>query len=528
MNIAEAKQQIKDTVDAYLAQDETGAYLMSPQTQRPLFMLGAPGIGKTAIVSQVANELGIGLVSYSMTHHTRQSALGLPFIVKKDYDGVEFEVSEYTMSEIIASVFDYQEQTGHKRGILFLDEINCVSETLYPSMLQFLQFKTFGRHKVPDGWIVVCAGNPPEYNKSVYEFDVVTLDRLRKIEVQPDLDAWLSYARATGVHPAVVSYLEVKKDEFYVVETTPSGKAFVTARGWDDLSKIIKLFENQGKPVNRVLFEQYLQSDEVADRFAQCYALFCKYRADYQVLSILAGNAPDAIVERAKEARFDERLALVRLMLDALEGSFAAVLEEEQVTSRIRDILREAKPVITAGGNVADGLSPKAESLLAGAKERVSLEISTDAKERPVRLAAARLTSYLGSCNEERAVEGPGAFAVLNSRYGADTAAFRAQVDAASAQLDAAFSFVDSVYGDGNEMAVLVAELTARPASSQFINTFGSEKYYKYNNTVLVQSNRDDLLARIGGFDLEAAVKAQAAAERHGCGSNCGSGCGSC
>ena len=69
------------------------------------------------------------------------------------------------MSEIIASVYEYIEQTGKKEGILFIDEINCVSETLAPAMLQFLQNKTFGTHKVPQGWIIVAAGNPPAYNK---------------------------------------------------------------------------------------------------------------------------------------------------------------------------------------------------------------------------------------------------------------------------------------------------------------------------------------------------------------------------
>ena len=62
---------------------------------------------------------------------------------------METNITEYTMSEIIASVYEYIEQTGKKEGILFIDEINCVSETLAPAMLQFLQNKTFGTHKVP-------------------------------------------------------------------------------------------------------------------------------------------------------------------------------------------------------------------------------------------------------------------------------------------------------------------------------------------------------------------------------------------
>ena len=86
------------------------------------------------------------------------------------------------------------EQIGKKRGILFLDEINCVSETLAPVMLQLLQDKTFGNQKLPPDWLIVAAGNPPEYNKSVREFDIATLDRVRKIVLEPDLDVWMEYA----------------------------------------------------------------------------------------------------------------------------------------------------------------------------------------------------------------------------------------------------------------------------------------------------------------------------------------------
>ena len=327
MNIAEAKQQIKDTVEAYLQRDEAGVPALAVAHQRPVFLLGAPGIGKTAIMEQVARELGIGIVSYSMTHHTRQSALGLPRIERRSFEGMEFDASEYTMSEIVAAVYDYMERTGLRSGILFLDEINCVSETLYPSMLQFLQFKTFGKHKVPEGWVVVCAGNPPEYNRSVHEFDIATLDRLREIDVQPDYAAWRAYAQEAGLHPAVTTFLEAKKDRFYKVESKPGGgKAFVTARGWEDLADVMSLYERLGKPVDRSLFEQFLRDDEICDQFSVYYALFQKYRSDYQIDSILAGTAGSDIVQRARAAEFDERIALLGLLLDALAGVCGHVL----------------------------------------------------------------------------------------------------------------------------------------------------------------------------------------------------------
>ena len=80
MNIKKAGEQIKNTARAYLAKDTAGRALIPQHKQRPIILMGAPGIGKTEIISQIAAELGIGLLTYSMTHHTRQSAMGLPMI----------------------------------------------------------------------------------------------------------------------------------------------------------------------------------------------------------------------------------------------------------------------------------------------------------------------------------------------------------------------------------------------------------------------------------------------------------------
>ena len=168
MNILQAKNEIKNTVQAYLSKNSVGEYEIEAKNQRPLLLIGPPGIGKTQIMEQIAKECQIGLVSYTITHHTRQSAVGLPFIQEKEFQGKTYSITEYTMSEIIASVYSKMEDTGLKEGILFIDEINCVSETLAPTMLQFLQNKTFGNQKVPCGWIIVAAGNPSEYNKSLY------------------------------------------------------------------------------------------------------------------------------------------------------------------------------------------------------------------------------------------------------------------------------------------------------------------------------------------------------------------------
>lgn len=496
MNITQAKQQIKDTVEAYLQRDEAGVFAIQPVHQRPVFLLGAPGIGKTAIMEQVAAELGIGIVSYSMTHHTRQSALGLPRIEHRSFDGVDFEASEYTMSEIVGAIYDYMERTGLRSGILFLDEINCVSETLYPSMLQFLQFKTFGKHKVPEGWVVVCAGNPPEYNRSVHEFDIVTLDRLREIDVEPDYSAWRDYALQKGLHPAVTTFLEAKKDCFYKVESKPGGgKAFVTARGWEDLADVIALYERMGKPVDRDLFDQFLRDSEICDRFSVYYTLFQKYRSDYQVDSILSGDVSDEIRRRASNAAFDERVALLGLILDALGGECARALQLEDVCMRLRDILREAKPELLGGGSADVVLGARISNLEDGLGRKIESGTISPEQLRQERLALNMLKAFLAECTLRDAPEGEAAFRVIEAAYKDEVAKVQPAADVASGKIDRAFAFVDETMGN-REMLVFLAEMTTRRATTRFVSHYGNDMYYKFNDSLQVDASRAGLSER--------------------------------
>ncbi len=502
MNIASAKKQIKDTVEAYLKKDDAGMYVIAPVHQRPIFMVGAPGIGKTAIMEQVAQELGIGIVSYSMTHHTRQSALGLPRIEHREFDGMEYEASEYTMSEIVASVYDYIKQSGCRTGILFLDEINCVSETLYPSMLQFLQYKTFGKHKVPDDWVIVCAGNPPQYNRSVHEFDIVTLDRMRQIDVEPDYAVWKAYASAKGVHPAVTTFLDAKRDCFYKVESKAGGgKAFVTARGWEDLAQIIALYEDMDKPVDRDLVAQYLRDEDIADQFSVYYALFTKYRADYQVGRILESSPSPDVYARARAAAFDERIALVGLLLDALAGECSKVLDQENIVISARDVLREIKGELAGGASIDDTLIARLGDREATLARALQANTMSPANIRKERLSIAFLRALVSACTLAKTTSGPEAFETLQDVYTQEVAKIQPLVDDADAKMSNAFQFVADVF-ESREMLVFLAEVTTRAATTQFISHYGNEAFYKYNDQLEVDASRTSLANRIEELEL--------------------------
>ncbi len=506
MNIKQAKEYIKNSVNIYLKKDEFGEYCIPVVRQRPIFLLGAPGIGKTAIMEQIAQEMGIALVSYSMTHHTRQSALGLPFIAHKVYGDQEFDISEYTMSEIIASIYETMEAGGLKEGILFLDEINCVSETLAPSMLQFLQYKVFGRHRIPDGWVIVTAGNPPEYNKSVREFDVVTMDRLRLLEVEPDLRIWKEYAQEMHIHNAVLNYLDLKKEHFYHMEMTMKGRSYVTARGWEDLSEILYHYEEEKLPVDESLVGQYIRNDRIVKEFTAYYDLYNKYKRDYRIEEILEGQISEQAVKRAKGAAFDERLSLLGMLLDRCLADMRTVMEQAAYLTEVRTLLLAVKNAAADKSMTALECAAFVESLEEKKqKQMISLERS-NALSKEDRKKYKWVIRFLQEARKEifaaAAADGMASFRVLKEKFDSAVADMRQDTGKAGNQLHHLFVFVESAFEEGNEMLILVTELTVNTFASQFIATFGSPDYQRHNQELMLTERQDDIRSQIDGLKL--------------------------
>lgn len=439
MNIKQAKEEIKHTVTAYLKKDDEGRYKIPLIRQRPVLLMGPPGIGKTQIMEQIAEECRIGLVAYTITHHTRQSAVGLPFIKEMEFAGKEYSITEYTMSEIIASVYRKIEE-GCPEGILFIDEINCVSETLAPTMLQFLQCKTFGNQAVPEGWIIVAAGNPPEYNKSVREFDMVTLDRVRCMQVEADLGVWKAYARSRHIHGAILSYLELRPKNFYRVEADVDGLQFVTARGWEDLSILMQTYEEMELPVDETVVGEFLHHKDVAEDAAAYFDLYQKYKDDYGIPLILEGKIRPEVFARIYDAAFDERLSVVNLLLDGLQNLFRSYGKEKAKTDRDFAALKEYR---------------NSE----GAKKEVF--------------------------EEKKAV------------FDIQRKTLEAIEEKTAAALEHAFDFMEQAFEGGQEMVVFVTDLATVAESARFLAEHNCDRYLQYNQELLIGSKRAELLAEL-------------------------------
>ena len=499
MNIKQAKEEIKHTVQAYLSKDAFGEYKIPAVRQRPVLLIGPPGIGKTQIMEQIARECEIGLVAYTITHHTRQSAVGLPFIKEEQYDGKTYSVTEYTMSEIIASVYRKIEEGGRKEGILFIDEINCVSETLAPTMLQFLQCKTFGNQAVPEGWIIAAAGNPPEYNKSVRDFDMVTLDRVRCMNIEADLGVWKEYAREKRLNSAILSYLELRPKNFYRVEADVDGLQFVTARGWEDLSNLMDVYEELGIPVDEEIIHEFLRHEDVAEDVSAYFDQYKKYQDDYGIAEILEGKVKPSVYARIDQAAFDERLSVVNLLLDGVSNVFYQIQREREITDAWYDFLKEyrqkLKNSLQAKGIFETILAEKTASDEQNEKQQFVSKAQSD--------RARSLNEKLKECakkivaEETINIEETALFALAKEPFDAQCEKLQSLENQGIETLEHAFTFMEQAFSDGQEMVVFVTELTITPEIAVFLSEHRIERYETYKNQLLIGTKRAEILSEI-------------------------------
>lgn len=508
MNIEQAKIQIKNATIAYFTKNSHGEYKIPIERQRPVFLVGPPGIGKTAIMEQIAAELNVGLVSYSMTHHTRQSALGLPFITKKVYNGVEYSVSEYTMSEIIASIYEYMERTGKKEGILFLDEINCVSETLAPAMLQFLQYKIFGNHSLPEGWIVVTAGNPPEFNKSVHDFDMVTWDRLKRVEVEADYDTWRNYAVAKHMHPAVIAYLDARNSTdstgnnryFYRVQNTINGRELITARGWEDVSQMLQIYEQNGLKADVDLVRQYIHCNEVARDFAIYYEIYSNYKTQFELDNVMTGNITQGMIDKASKASLDERIAVTNILTEQLVVKANEFSDAYNGVQYLTGFVKGILPELQSGSPDAVVLTlQRAQQALADKIEQAQ-KSEADAEDiHTYKYAAAQFKKFADQIRENPT----NGMTVVRSFFQDIGSSLKSQTSSLDDSMTSVYSFIENSFGEGSEIVLLSTAITNDTALAKLVAQTNNAKYLQYVNSLKLTDRRAEILADLQGMSAE-------------------------
>lgn len=355
MPVGKAMAKVRDAVKAYLTKGPDGCYLIPRVSRIPLYLYGAPGVGKTQGAHQVAKELQIGFVSFSLTHHTRNSLLGLPVV--SELAGNKY--TEYTMSEIIAQVYKAVEQ-GYQEGILLLDEFNCASDTIMPAMLEFLQSGNIGTHKLPEGWVLILCGNPQEFNRSAKTFDAAVMDRVRKIEITSDYEDFAEYAKQRELCPIIQDYLSQNPDDLYYVgekgvsseghEGVKSGigslqrrgvnRELVTPRGWENLSWAILAYTQAGMEIDEELVHEYLKCERIALDFFQFYWINREAFGVKEAQEILQGQKHSEYAEMVKEKTVTFRWKMIDLLAKSLNSHAKDSSKAEETSDMISNAFR--------------------------------------------------------------------------------------------------------------------------------------------------------------------------------------------
>lgn len=381
MNIREAKEEIKHSVEIYLEKDEDGEYVVPYMKQRPVLLMGSPGIGRTAIVQQIAEELDVALVTCSMTNYTRQSALGRPLTKELRYGGRTYPVSEYTLGEIMSAIYRVMERSHRKEGILFVSEINCAAESLAPAMNLLLQYKVLGTCSIPKGWVIVAAGTSLRYNRTAKQFQIATLDRVKRLDVEENFNVWIRYAYEQGIHASITSFLELDPERFYFVRASGGKGRYVTARGWEDLSGAVQAYERKEFTVDRNLVSQYITDGEIARCFMEHYGFFQQIRSDYNTDQILEGGITDTLLKKARHAGENERTVLSCLMAGRVNDLTAKMTRQERVVCRLENILDTAQREISQNCiSLSVILESVLEQIQAEVKEKQSAHCLSDVK----------------------------------------------------------------------------------------------------------------------------------------------------
>ena len=358
-----------------------------------------------------------------------------------------------------------------------------------------------GSHKIPEGWILVAAGNPPEYNKSVREFDIVTLDRVRKLTIEPDCDIWLKYAGQQKVHQAIISYLSVKKNNFYAVENTVDGKFFVTARGWEDLSRLLQSYEKLGIGISEELVEEFLQKEETARDFAGFYQLYTKYGEDYEIPSILSGNLSRenlALKEKmAADGAFEERFAVVNLILGALREKAEEYGQADhqlevlyEMLLHLRTQVRKNAEEEKLGISLLEEFVQEQENSL---QIKVKMELISVREQKYQETAIRRLREYILTAKKEHVRSAENGFKRISKCFEKEAVCREDMIQKLQGELQNAFSFIKESFGENQEMLLFVTGITADKSMTSFIAGNGCPAYFEHSEMLLYNKEENEL-----------------------------------
>ena len=285
-------------------QEELLDTLLNVATVRPVFIWGQPGIGKSALVEQFAEEVGLPCVSLLGSQLAPEDIIGIPKI--------NGETSEFLPPKMIARKEPY---------VLFLDELNACSQEVQKAFYSLIHERRIGEYHLPEGSIVIGAGNRTQDGAITKQMSTALLNRMFHVQLKADTRRWLKWANDNAIHPWIIDYIQQRPDHL-CVEPPKTEEPYSTPRSWEILSDALKEYGAGQREIRENVLKM-LAYGCLSPSHAGMFLAFMKQMRNQHFLE-------DIINEKAKWPSKPEERDILYFLAQSLKAKLAAELPKSR------------------------------------------------------------------------------------------------------------------------------------------------------------------------------------------------------
>ncbi len=345
-----------------MAQSELPEFLLAVALTRPVFIWGQPGIGKSALVEQFADSVGLPCVSLLGSQLAPEDLIGVPQI--------ENGTSFFCPPRMIARAEPY---------VLFLDELNGATQDVQRSFYSLIHDRRLGEYKLPAGSVVIGAGNRAQDHAITRQVSSALLNRMVHVHLRVSHRDWLAWAKVNGIHEAVIDYLGQRPDHL-LSPAAPHEAPFSTPRSWHMVSDALTAFGPQ-VPAGSLAAIAF---GCLSDHHAQSFITYWKTRdTAYRVTALIKGDISWPRAPEEADVRYFLAQSLRAQLVKELPAS------REAVSGRSDELRHRAKELITSLAGIQIELAQLVVGSADGLEDLPDWFITEMVRDLP-RLAKAR------------------------------------------------------------------------------------------------------------------------------------------
>lgn len=287
----------------------------------PAFLWGAPGIGKSSIIKQIAREAGVECIDLRLSLLDPTDLKGIPFYERESHSALWAPPS-------------FLPREGE--GILFLDELNSAAPAVQASAYQLILDRKVGEYTLPEGWAIVAAGNREGDRGVVYRLPSPLANRFVHVEMEVNVSDWRNWALGARIDMRVLAYIAFKNEALFAFDPLKNERSFATPRSWEAVHRILSTdlprslwLDAIGGAIGHDTAVDFLGFVQVMDRLPDVQAIMRGEEAGVpeDVAALYALSA--ALVSRVLASASDEAVSNVLRYTLKLKNEFAVLVVQD-------------------------------------------------------------------------------------------------------------------------------------------------------------------------------------------------------